>query len=70
MDLRDYLDSLDIDVPTFSMHSGLSQTTIYRYLRGHIPTIYNALLIDKATNGNVSVQDFVRIEKERLKKSK
>ena len=57
MKLKEYLRINRIDPVTFAVKSGISVSTIYRYLSGEKPSFNKAVLIEKATNGQISIED-------------
>lgn len=57
MNLKDYLLKKNISPPRFAVDTGISLSTIYRYMNGERPTLLKAERIQKATNGMVTVKD-------------
>lgn len=57
MKLKEYFEKERIDPVTFSLKAGIGLTTVYRYLRGSIPSFRNAIKIEKATKGKVTLEE-------------
>jgi hypothetical protein len=58
--LKDYLIKQRLNPAMFSKKTGISYTSIYRYLRGSTkPTLKNACIIEKATDGQVTFEDLL-----------
>ncbi len=66
MNLKRYFTEYGVEVDEFAVKSNLGIATVYRYMRGRVPTIRNACIIEMYTDGKVSVDDFVKVEKEKL----
>lgn len=61
MMLKDYLIKQRLNPTMFSKLTGISYTTIYRYIRGSTkPTLKNACIIEKATKGQVTFEDLLK----------
>lgn len=63
MKLSEYLDKTGVSIANFSRSCGISENTMYTYVKGTSqPSIDNALKIEKQTSGAVKVSDFVEGE--------
>jgi len=59
MTLREYLDKNAISPLEFSRLVNISNTAIYKYLKGRKPQRRLAFQIEKATNGQVSAKQLL-----------
>jgi predicted transcriptional regulator len=59
MRLATYLKEVGMEPIHFAVKLGVSQNTIYRYLRGAMPTVRNLSKIIRATDGKVTMDDFI-----------
>jgi transcriptional regulator with XRE-family HTH domain len=58
--LRCFMDTHGINAREFAEMAGVSPATISRLLHGKSPTVDNAIKIENATGGFVSVKDWGR----------
>lgn len=73
MKLKKYLTSQKMTIGQFALKSGISRITIHKYLNGSLPTLINAIRVEDATQGVVTVRDLVKrseIKKRRIKKTR
>ena len=59
MKLRDYFKKKRIDPVAFAVESGISVTSIYRYMKGRKPHRKTAYKIEELTGGEVTVEDLL-----------
>ncbi len=59
MKLKEYFEEECIDPVLFSVQSGISVASIYRYMGGRKPNRRNANKIEKLTQGKVRVKDLL-----------
>lgn len=59
MKLIDYIIKNDFSVVKFAKMNKLSYCAIYKYIKGHRPTIRNAHKIVKITNNEVTLEDLL-----------
>jgi predicted transcriptional regulator len=59
MQLKEYLMKNRIDPMEFSQLHGISKHIVYRCLKGGVPHFKNAVKIEKATGGQVSVEEIM-----------
>jgi predicted transcriptional regulator len=57
MKLQKYLNKNNLKYSPWAVKNKLSPSTIYRFLNGENISIKNALMIQKATKGEVTLQD-------------
>lgn len=57
MKLKEYFRIYRIDPVNFSVKSGISVSSIYRFLDGRTPSFTTAIKIEKATDGKVTFED-------------
>jgi DNA-binding transcriptional regulator YdaS (Cro superfamily) len=66
MDLKEYLQKEGISVPKFARRLGLHYNTIYLWMKGERdPTRDNALAVQDATSGEVTIDDMLKDTNER-----
>jgi len=58
MKLKEYLRIYGMHPIEFAAATGISISTIYRYLSGDVPTVSKILAIEKFTKGKVTSEDF------------
>lgn len=66
MDLRQYLTDCGITIPAFAERIGVAVQTVHRYVAGErFPTPDNLTLIQEATEGTVTANDFAELHRKR-----
>jgi len=68
MDLKTYIDNLDISPHQFAAQAKVSAVTLYRVLKGKSPRREIAKRISEFTNGLVSVKELRKNRKKILEK--
>jgi len=59
MKLEQYFDQYCINVTAFARKIGKSKTYIYQLIKGKIPKVSDAKLIEEATEGKVSKEELL-----------
>ena len=59
MKLEAYFDKYCINITAFARKIGKSKTYIYKLLKGKIPKVNDAKLIEEATEGKVSKEELL-----------
>ena len=62
MKLREYLVKYNVTVVALSKETGISRQAIHAYLENATPSLKRAFLIDHATSGKVTYDDWVKNE--------
>lgn len=57
MKLKDYLEKERITPLQCAVETKIGITTIYRFLRGDIPSFRNAIKLEKFAKGNLTVEE-------------
>ena len=59
MTLREYMIQNKMTAEMFSVISGMSINSVWRYMNGGLPSIQTAVSIEDCTNGQVKVRDWL-----------
>lgn len=59
MKLEEYFDKYCVNLASFARKVGMSRTYIYQLLKGKIPKVNDAKLIEIATEGKVSKEELL-----------
>lgn len=59
MKLEEYFDKYCINITAFARKIGKSKTYIYQLLKGKIPKVNDAKLIEEATEGKVTKEELL-----------
>lgn len=65
--LLKYMKQKDISAPLFALKCKIGVNSVYRYLRGGNIDLSNALKIEKATKGEITVEQLTKKKCERVK---